>query len=67
MDTVAKIRKKAVSKHDSASRMEKEERRLTRDGTTEHVSGDQILRRVLAQGNTLFPCSADPEHDWQQT
>ena len=37
MDTVAKIRKKVVSKHDSASRMEKEERRLTRDGTTERL------------------------------
>ena len=51
---------------DSALRMEKEEGRLTRDGTTKHVSGDQILRRVLAQGNINFPFSADPEQDWQQ-
>ena len=40
---------------------------LTRDGTAETVSRDQILRRERGQGNTQFPCSADHEQDWQPT
>ena len=40
--------------------------RLTRDGTAESVSRDQLLRHVRrGQGNTHFPCSADHEQDWQ--
>ena len=39
--------------------------RLTRDGTAEPVSRDQILRRELGQGKNNFPCSADHEQDWQ--
>ena len=39
--------------------------RLTRDGTAEPVSRDQILRRERGQGNIHFPCSADHEQDWQ--
>ena len=39
--------------------------RLTRDGTAEPVSRDQILRRERGQGNIYFPCSADHEQDWQ--
>ena len=39
--------------------------RLTRDGTAELVSRNQILRRVRGQGNIPFPCSADHEQDWQ--
>ena len=39
--------------------------RLTRDGTTEPVSRDQILRPEREQGNINFPCSADLEQDWQ--
>ena len=39
--------------------------RLTRDGTAEHVSRDQILRREQGQGNSCFPCSVDHEQDWQ--
>ena len=39
--------------------------RLTRDGTAEPVSRDQILRRERGQGNIDFPCSADHEQDWQ--
>ena len=39
--------------------------RLTRDGTAEHVSRDQILRHARGQGNINFPCSADHEQDWQ--
>ena len=39
--------------------------RLTRDGTAEPVSRDQILRRERGQGNIDFPCSAEHEQDWQ--
>ena len=39
-------------------------RRLTRDGTAEFVSRDQLLRRERGQGNIYFPCSADHEQDW---
>ena len=39
--------------------------RLTRDGTAEPVSRDQILRDARGQGNIHFPCSADHEQDWQ--
>ena len=39
--------------------------RLTRDGTAETVSRDQILRRERGQGNINFPCSADHVQDWQ--
>ena len=39
--------------------------RLTRDGTAETVSRDQVLRHERGQGNIHFPCSADNEQDWQ--
>ena len=39
--------------------------RLTRDGTAEPVSRDQILRHARGQRNLHFPCSADHEQDWQ--
>ena len=39
--------------------------RLTRDGTAEPVSRDQILRHVRGQGNIHCPCSAEHEQDWQ--
>ena len=39
--------------------------RLTRDGTVEPVSRDQILRHARGQGNINFPCSADHGQDWQ--
>ena len=39
--------------------------RLTRDGTAEPVSRDQILRHARGQGNIYFPCSAHHEQDWQ--
>ena len=40
--------------------------RLTRDGTAETVSRDQILRHEREQGNIHFSCcSADHELDWQ--
>ena len=40
--------------------------KLTRDGTAEPVSRDQILRRKRGQQIIHFPCSAaDHEQDWQ--
>ena len=39
--------------------------RLTRDGTAEVVSRDQILGRERGHKNGYFPCSADHEQDWQ--
>ena len=39
--------------------------RLTRDGTAESLSREQILRRERGQGHIYFPCSADHEQDWQ--
>ena len=39
--------------------------RLTRNGTAEPVSRDQILRHARGQGNIHFPDSADHEQDWQ--
>ena len=39
--------------------------RLTRGGTAEPVSRDQILRHARGQGNINFSCSADHEQDWQ--
>ena len=39
--------------------------RLTRDGTAQPISRDQILRRERGQGNIHFSCSADHEQDWQ--
>ena len=39
--------------------------RLSRDGTAEPVSRDQILRYERGQGNVNFPYSADHEQDWQ--
>ena len=40
--------------------------RLTRDGTAEPVSRDQILRRERGQGNIIFLCSADHEQQESQ-
>ena len=37
--------------------------RLTRDGTAEPDSRDQILRRERGQGNINFACSTDHEQD----
>ena len=37
--------------------------RLTRDGTAEPVSRDQILRCERGQGTIYFPFSADHELD----
>ena len=42
-----------------------DEHRLTRDGTAEPVSRDQIFRHARGQRNIHFSCSADHEQDWQ--
>ena len=40
--------------------------RLTRDGSAEPVSRDQIFRRERGQGKkNIFSCSADQKQDWQ--
>ena len=39
--------------------------RLTRDGTAEPVSQDQILRHERGQRIIHFSCSADHVQDWQ--
>ena len=39
--------------------------RLTRDGTAEPVSRDQILSLERGQGNINFSCPADHKQDWQ--
>ena len=65
MDAAAELRRNPVSKYyDSAWSMEMS--KLTRDGTAEPVSRDQILRRERGQRIIHFPCSAaDHEQDWQ--
>ena len=45
--------------------MSMEMSRLTRGGTAEPVSRDQILRLERGQGNIHFRCSADHVQDWQ--
>ena len=38
---------------------------LTRDGTAEPISRDQILRHERGHGNIYVSCTADHEQDWQ--
>ena len=64
MDAAAELGRNTVlivSKH----QIQPEYGRLTRDGTAEPVSRDQILRHARGQGHVHFPCSADHEQDWQ--
>ena len=63
MDAAAELGRNPVSKHHIQP--EYVMSRLTRDGTAEPVSRDQILRRERGQRNIRFPCSADHEQDWQ--
>ena len=63
MDTAAEIgRIPFVSTRLSLSM---EMSRVTRDGTAEPASRDQILRRERGQRNIHFPCSAHHVQDWQ--
>ena len=64
MDAAAELGRNPVSKHQIQLEYG-EMSRLTRDGTAEPVSRDQILRHARGQGNIIFPCSADHEQDWQ--
>ena len=64
MDAAAEIGRNPVSSTRFSLNMKMS--RLTRDGTAEPVSRDQILRRERRQGNIAFPCSADREQDWQR-
>ena len=59
MDAAAELGRNPVSKHQIQPGMEMS--RLTRDGTAETVSQDQILRHEREQGNINFPCSAGHE------
>ena len=62
MDAAAELGRNPVSTRFNPSM---EMSRVTRDGTAEPVSRDQILRHARGQGNINFPCSADHEQDWQ--
>ena len=63
MDVAAELGRSLVSSTRFSLSMEMS--RLTRDGTAEPVSRDQILRHARGQGNIHFPCSADHGQDWQ--
>ena len=54
MDAAAELGRNPVSKHQIQPEYE-EMSRLTRDGTAEPVSRDQILRHAREQGNIIFP------------
>ena len=64
MDVAAEIGRNPVSKH-QIQREYGELSRLTRDGTAEPASRDQIIRRERGQGSVHVPRSADHEQDWQ--
>ena len=64
MNAAAELGRNPVSKSTRFS-LSMEMSRLTRDGTAEPVSRDQILRHARRQGNINFPCSADREQDKQ--
>ena len=53
MDAAAELRRNPVSKTRFSLSMEMS--RLTRDGTAEPVSRDQILRHARGQGDIIFP------------
>ena len=65
MDAAAELGRNPVSNKHRIQPEYGEMSRLTRDGTAEPVSRDQILRHAQGQGNIIFPCSADHEQDWQ--
>ena len=64
MDAAAELARNLVSKHQIQPKFV-EMSRLTRGGTAEPVSRDQIFRHERGQGKIHFPCSADHEQDWQ--
>ena len=64
MDAAAELGRNPV-KVSTRFSLSMEMSRLTRDGTAEPVSRDQILRRERGQENINVPCSADHVQDWQ--
>ena len=58
MDAAAELERNPIS-------LSMEMSRLTRDGSAEPVSRDQILRHARGQGNIYFLCSADHPQDWR--
>ena len=64
MDAAAELERNPISKH-QIQPLSMEMSRLTRDGTAEPISRDEILRRKRGQGKIIFPCSANHEQDWQ--
>ena len=66
MDAAAELGRNPVSIYVSTRfSLSMEMSRVTRNGTAEPVSRDQILRRERGQGNIHFLCSADHVQDWQ--
>ena len=63
MDAAAELGRNPVGKHHIQP--EYGMSMLTRDGTAESVSRDQILRHERGQENINFSCSADHVQDWQ--
>ena len=63
MNAAAELGRNPLSTHQIQPEFEMN--RLTRDGTAEPVSRDQILRRERGPGNINFPCSSDLEQDGQ--
>ena len=55
MDAAAELGGNPVSKHQIQPEYSMEMSRLTRDGTAESVSRDQIFRHARGQGNIIFP------------
>ena len=55
MDAAAESGRNPVRKKNTKFSLSMEMSRLTRDGTAEPVSRDQILRRERGQGNIIFP------------
>ena len=55
MDAAAERERNPVCKKSTKFSLSMEMSRLTRDGTAEPVSRDQILRRERGQGNIHFP------------
>ena len=70
VDAVAEIwRNPPVIKHQIQPEYTVENKSgLTRDGTAETISRDQILRRKWGQEKYISPCSVDRElqEDWQR-
>ena len=64
MDTTAELGR-GIPQVSTRFSLSMEMSRLTRDGTAETVSQDQILRHEREHGNIHFLCSADHEQDWQ--